>query len=145
MTKDRLKILLCSIRTRCENGKSKVFKKYGGRGIENHLSYGDLVFLWNRDSASKMKIPSIDRINNDGDYILSNCRFIEHAENAARNKRKSVIQLSMENKVVKVWASLRDAAKGLGYSFGCISGCCLGKRKTHKGFSWKFQEVENVY
>ena len=33
-----------------------------------------------------MKRPSIDRINNDGHYELSNCRFIEASENIKRNR-----------------------------------------------------------
>ena len=46
------------------------------------MTKDDFKFIWFRDKAHGMKQPSIDRIDNDGNYELSNCRFIEHRENA---------------------------------------------------------------
>ena len=67
---------------RCINPKHPRYYRYGGRGIKFNLSQDDARALWDRDSAVDMIHPSIDRINNDGDYVLGNCRFIERSENS---------------------------------------------------------------
>ena len=72
-------------RDRCLNKKNASYKSYGGRGIVFNLSIHETKELWFRDSAYHLKRPSIDRINNDGNYIFSNCRFIELSENTKRS------------------------------------------------------------
>lgn len=60
--------------------------KYYNRGIKFLMSMEDFKYLWIRDSAIFMNRPSIDRIKTDGDYILSNCKFIEFHENMNKPK-----------------------------------------------------------
>ena len=74
--------------TRCRYSKHMSFKNYGGRGIlvcgrwansfENFF-----LDMGNRPSAKH----SIDRIDNDGNYEPSNCKW-STAKEQARNKRK---------------------------------------------------------
>jgi len=73
---------------RCNNPKSKFYHRYGGRGIKRLMSKEDFKTLWFRDKAFTMKHPSIDRIDNDGDYTLENCRYIELAENSRKGAKK---------------------------------------------------------
>lgn len=73
---------------RCTNPTLKAWKDYGGRGIrvcdrwlasfENFLS----------DMGERPKELSIDRINNDGNYEPSNCRWATRTEQV-RNRRVS--------------------------------------------------------
>ena len=69
---------------RCTNPKHRSFYRYGGRGIKFYLTMEDLETLWYRDGAWKLNKPSLDRIDNDGDYKFSNCRFIELRDNILR-------------------------------------------------------------
>jgi hypothetical protein len=69
---------------RCLRKGNKSFSHYGGKGIKFLMSKNDFKVLWIRDHAFLFSRPSIDRINPDGNYELSNCRFIEHSENARR-------------------------------------------------------------
>lgn len=51
------------------------------------MTLDDFKELWFRDKAYLMKAPSIDRIDNDGNYIFSNCRFIELRENQSNGAK----------------------------------------------------------
>jgi hypothetical protein len=73
-----LRRVLSGIRSRCADKRNPY---YGARGIACRLTLADLRLLWQRDNASSMDRPSVDRIDNDGDYVLSNCRIIEQSLN----------------------------------------------------------------
>ena len=73
-------------KNRCNNPKNKKYKQYGGRGIKTLMTPEDFKYLWFRDKAYFLKKASIDRIDNDGNYELENCRFIELSENVKRKK-----------------------------------------------------------
>ena len=70
-----------AIRQRCNNPNYYGYHRYGGRGIQCHITKDELMILWFRYGADKMNNPSIDRINNDGDYTFENCQYIENREN----------------------------------------------------------------
>lgn len=74
---------LTSARYRC-NKNCKTYKYYGARGIKCLLTLEQVKELWLRDNADSMNIPTIDRIDNDGDYEFNNCRFIEQSLNTIR-------------------------------------------------------------
>jgi len=68
------------IKTRCNNKNSKPYQRYGAKGIKCFLTQNDVKYLWFRDNANKMKEPHIHRKNNDKDYTIDNCEFIEKEE-----------------------------------------------------------------
>ena len=77
------------IRARCENPSNPVYDRYGGRGIRCQITKAELLLLWFRDKAYRMKRPSIDRIDNNGSYTFENCRYIELSINCCRDRARS--------------------------------------------------------
>ena len=130
------------IKQRCENPKDKNYKYYGGRGIENHLIEEDVKFLYIRDKANLMKIPSIDRKDNDGNYTLKNCRFIEKNLNSQKDKFKTILQYSLDGEFIKEWNSILSAEEKLEIWKQNICKVLKGKRITAGGFIWKYKELK---
>jgi len=83
-------------KSRCTNPRNASFQRYGGRGIEFHLSKEDMALLWDRDGAAKMDYPVLDRIDTDGNYTSENCQFIEHRDKCRRETGYAKVKHAME-------------------------------------------------
>ena len=123
---------------RCTNPKQQHYKYYGGRGIKFLMTLDDFEFLWKRDNASQMKRPSIDRIDSDGNYELSNCRFIELKDNCGRNKKK-ILQFDLNNIFIKEWDSIKSIAIHYKVNPSTISHALKNKSKKYKGYIWNIK------
>ena len=53
---------------------------------------------------------------------------------------KSVVQLDLQNNVIKIWDCMMDVQRELGFNLAHIVGCCKLKvgRKTAYGFKWRY-------
>lgn len=55
---------------------------------------------------------------------------------------KAVYQYSINNELIKKYNSVSDAARLNNYnSIGNISNCCLGLKKTYKGYKWSYKPL----
>ena len=86
-TKTRLFKIWCSMHERCERKKHTHYKSYGGRGICVCDEWSEYIpfATWARANGYSDQL-TIDRINNDGNYEPSNCRWVTMKEQQ-RNKR----------------------------------------------------------
>lgn len=76
-----------SMKKRCYNNKEQNYKYYGGRGIKVCDRWKDSFVNFYEDMGKKpSKNHSLDRIDVDGDYSLSNCRWADQTEQC-RNQR----------------------------------------------------------
>lgn len=76
--------VLHDAKNRCNSKKNPRYYRYGGRGVRVLLTKEDIKYLWFKDKAFLLNRPSIDRIDNDGNYSLENCRFVELSYNSGR-------------------------------------------------------------
>ena len=67
---------------RCTNPNDSSYRWYGAKGITFNLSKDETRMLWERDKASEMDKPTIDRIDSSKGYYVENCRFLEKMANS---------------------------------------------------------------
>jgi len=96
------------MKDRCFNKKSLLYKYYGERGIticNKWLKNYELFQQWAYDNGYKSGL-SIDRINNNGNYEPSNCRWA-NAKTQNNNLRSNrFITLNGKTKTLTQWAEI---------------------------------------
>jgi len=105
----------CGIKKRCLNDSDLSFPNYGGRGITMCDRWRDSFEAFFADMGSR---PSgdhtIERVDNDGDYDLGNCRWALRAEQNA-NKRNTV-RVTVDG----IEMCLAVACRKLGLHYGTV-------------------------
>jgi hypothetical protein len=54
------------------------------------------------------------------------------------NRKKEVIQCSLDGKVLSCYESASEASRKTGISKTCITRCCRGEREQSRGFLWRY-------
>ena len=96
------------------------------------LTVEEIKKLWFRDKPWLLKQPSINRINNDGDYTFDNCNFIERFDNC-----HPIAVRRFDKGRVRDFKSMRKGAMASGTCTINVSKVCRGIRKTAGGYRWE--------
>jgi hypothetical protein len=81
-------VIWCAMRQRCNNSRHHAYRHYGGRGIGVCRQWESFEqFL--ADMGPRPPGKSIDRINNNGHYEPSNCRWATAKEQTANQRPRT--------------------------------------------------------
>lgn len=95
---------------RCYNKQNSRYKYYGGRGIKVCERWKNFDNFY-ADMGDKPEGYTIERINNDGNYELSNCRWATIAEQNRNNSRTRLIEYNGEIKCMSEWGRFFNIPK----------------------------------
>ncbi len=94
-----------SMLRRCYNAKYREFDYYGGRGISVCDEWRNSFAAFLRDMGERPDGMSLDRIDTNGNYEPSNCRWATPKEQT-RNRRNNVyITHNGESMILNDWAT----------------------------------------
>lgn len=96
-----------NMKARCYRPTLKGYENYGGRGIKVCDRWLESFENFIEDMGRRPEGTTIDRIDNDGNYEPSNCRWATYAE---QNRNYSKTKLS-EDKVREIRKLLKEGVK----------------------------------
>lgn len=156
---DRLyKNVYKAIIQRCYDPNSKGYKNYGGRGIRMCDEWKNSYNAFQKWALSNGYDPdaprgecTIDRIDVNGDYEPSNCRWVDMRVQLANQRpfkrkgggRHPVCRID-ENGNRKYYQTIADACRDMGRkpALSSIGACCRGELKTAYGYRWEYANAE---
>lgn len=145
-----LRRVYSNIITRCTNPTHSTAKYYFGLKYCNEQQFftkflKDKSFLklykqWQKSNFKFEKTPSVDRINKNKGYLISNLQFLSLDKNCGKEKKKlPILMFDLEGNFIKEFESKWAAHKELGIPNGNICKVVYGKRKSAGGYVFKFK------
>ena len=112
------------IKSRCNNPKNRAYADYGLRGVSLSDKWAKSFDQFYADMGDCPEGMSIDRVNNDGNYEKSNCRWATRHEQSRNTSRNINITFDGITLTLMDWAKrlnvpyyrLRNRIKELGWS-----------------------------
>ena len=107
MSYSRLYKVWKDMKGRCYKPTSKRFSAYGARGIkvcDEWLSFENF-YKWSLSNGYSDDL-TIDRINNDGNYEPSNCRWVTMKTQANNRRTNHLLTYKGETHTLKEWAEI---------------------------------------
>ncbi len=104
----RIYNIWCVMKTRCYCKKYREYKNYGGKGViicEEWLNSFEAFYNWAMSHGYTDKL-SIDRIDNNGNYEPSNCRWADRKTQSRNISRNINITHNGETHILKDWAEI---------------------------------------
>lgn len=138
-TNSRLYHIWCGIKARCLNTHNPKYANYGGRGIvvcnEWKMSYKSFRD-WSLDNGYSNEL-SIDRIDVNGNYEPSNCRWVHNFVQANNRTDNFIIKYNKKAHTVHEWANItgisaatiRNRIKNLGWT---VEKALITKTKNNR-------------
>ena len=111
-THTRLYRIWRCMRERCNNPASQEAERYGGRGIKVCKEWDDFekFYEWayanGYEEKAKRGDCTLDRIDNDGDYEPSNCRWADMKVQGRNRRNNRMLTFGGETHCMTEWAEM---------------------------------------
>lgn len=123
----------------------------GGDGAPNY-AYTEAVKILMRSHGKPLSQATRQRLS-EMNRGSRHPMWGRHHTNAARDRisknnprRRPVEQLSIDGQVIAVFSSITEAARATAHpDYTKIGLCCRGKRKSTRGFRWRFHSWEEIF
>ena len=99
-----------SIRNRCLCKSIKAYKYYGGRGVKLCERWHDFDNFVTDMGMPPMPGMQIDRIDNNGNYEPSNCRWVTRIKQQSNRRCTATVTVAGVTKTVTAWAAYNVSA-----------------------------------
>lgn len=126
------------MKTRCTNVNDPHFERYGGRGIvicDEWKNYFEAFYDWSMSNGYTEDL-TIDRIDNNGNYCPSNCRWVTVKEQNQNKRNVILITYNGETHNVTEWAQIlhlgHDTIRQRYHKGWTPEQCLFGKRGVVK-------------
>lgn len=105
MSKTRLYKTWKNMKTRCDNFKCVEYKDYGGRGIKYCNEWQKFIsfYEWAVSNGYKSNL-TIDRIDVNGNYEPSNCRWATNSQQAQNIRKTMNVTYNGITKTIHEWS-----------------------------------------
>lgn len=130
----------------CNNGKGYKVVGYKGKLYRIHRLVAE-CFLSNPSNYHDVNHIDEDKSNNNVTNLewcdrKYNNNFGTRTERSTRKRSRKVLQMTLDGKVVKEWASTKECGRN-GYSQGGVAACCKNKfnregNNVYRGFIWQW-------
>lgn len=108
MRNTRLYNIWRSMRQRCSNPKRANYHNYGGKGVKVCSEWdSDFIhfYTWAMENGYSESL-SIDRIDSDGDYEPSNCRWASYKEQNNNRYSNKFIEFAGQRHTIAEWGDI---------------------------------------
>lgn len=114
---------------------------FGGEG-STKINYKLVYELWDSGKSISQIASLLNHSIAQLKMILSSYKNFNNEENNKRTINATKKQVGQYDKntheLIKIYDSIKDAAAAVNVDRSCISRCCSGKKKSSRGFVWRF-------
>lgn len=121
MRHSRIYNIYCGMKQRCYNKNNHKFKNYGGRGVTICSEWLDdfmSFYNWAMENGYTETL-TIERIDVDGNYEPSNCKWIKMSEQSQNKTCNRFVEFNGETKILSEWCNELGVSYKTAYSRLC--------------------------
>lgn len=129
-----------------------------GWALDNGLK--EMLTNWIEKDCPKSFTPSVNRLDDYKPYEFENMELVTWDENNRKGRKskkvkelvhkklgpiakkmfsRPVMQMDLDDNILAIYPSVREAGRVTGAEHGTIARVCRGELKTHHGYKWTYE------